>query len=311
MRTQRFWAAAATVAALVLSGCGTAAAPTSAPSDIVPAGPTSAVTAVPSGDYAPVTGPVGPDSADWQRLCHADAGPVDTAAIPGGPVKTAIASTFYAGEEANAETNANIDNIRLAWGSVADLATAPDSWGPIDPSAPGAYDTPHRNWYPEDGACSAGVTYLENPFYLALPTPDHDEIGRLTAAEPYVARAAAYLPELARFPGGSFGESESPFKNLWFEVTSASGEVAYGQLEDVGPSPLEGEPAADYEFVWGDAPTPRNEYNLGAGIDLSPALTRYLGTDGEGTVTFRAVSAEAVPPGPWRVVVTTAGPNWG
>lgn len=247
---------------------------------------------------------VGPGDQRYEALCRPALTPVDTTAINGGPWKEVNASTFYVGEEANA-ANANISNVWTAWYSnaVQHFGSGPDSWGPVNP------DEWEGQWYERDGLCPKGVVLKQNPFYIALPTPDHDEAGVLQEAEQWVVAASDYLPELKRFKDGKFADHESPFKDLWFEV-SYQGKSAFAQLEDVGPSNQTGAIAADYEYVWGDRSQPKNEFGLQAGIDLSPAVTDYLGTDGAGVVRWRAVPESEVPDGPWKVLPTSGNPDW-
>lgn len=222
----------------------------------------------------------------------------------GGPWKEVVASTFYIGEEAGA-SNANIDNISTAWNShaVRDFGGV-DRWGPKNPEE---WEGP---WYKRYGYLPAGFKPKQNAWYVALPTPDHDSKGRLTAAIPWVKSASAYLPELKKFKNGVFGETESPFKNLWVEVRLGS-KSAFAQLEDIGPSAHTGAIVADYSYVWGDASKPKNKFRMSAGIDISPAITDFLSTGGKATVRWRFVPASQVPKGPWMVTVTKTGPNWG
>jgi hypothetical protein len=210
-----------------------------------------------------------------------------------------VASTFYIGEAAG-PSNANISNVSLAWddtGAVAHFGGV-DRW---DPAA----------GVKRNGLCPQGFTPKQNPFYVALPVPDHGDRGVMPEAVPWVAAAAQYLPELRRFPGGAFGENDAPFKNLWVEITY-NGRSAYAQIEDVGPSDDQGETAADYAAVLGPEAHPviKNSFGLKALIDLSPAASDYLGTGGDARVSFRLVPASLVPPGPWKLVPTTAGPTW-
>lgn len=247
-----------------------------------------------------------PGGSLWQRLCYSRG---QKGSLSGGtPWKPAKASTFYIGEEANA-SNAQISNVQTAWSDFAltDFGSGPDGWGPKDP------DNWEGAWYKRNGWCPAlgknGVI-KQNPFYVALPTPDHDSNGKLTEAEPWVAKAAEYLPELTKYPGGHFSDDQAPFKNLWVQIKYGT-KVAYGQIQDVGPSDEQGVVAADYAYVWDPQVTDsKNSFGLKADIDLSPAITDYLSTGGNANVKFRIVPASQVPAGPWKVIVTTAGPHW-
>ncbi len=253
-------------------------------------------------------GAVAPGSAQYDRLCSPEPRQIDVQNIPGGPWKEVAASTFYIGEEANA-SNADITNVETQWYSdaVGHFGSGPDRWGPRDPSAPGAWDN-RADWYPRDGLCPAGVTLYQNPFYVALPTPDYDENRRLTEAEPWIWASRDILPELKRFENGKFKDGESPFKDLWIQV-EYGGRTAFGQLEDIGPADKTGAIVADYSYVWGDSPQPKNEFGMKAGIDLSPALTDYLGTNGEAMVRWRFVPTDQVPEA-WKILVTAGPPVW-
>ena len=270
-------------------------APDAAPAPTVPEGP------------PPVTD-ASPGSALYNQLCDPAPRQADLASITGGPWKQVVASTFYIGEGADA-SNAGISNVPTQWhdDAVRFFGSAPDFWGPRDPDAPGAWDS-RDTWYPRTGLCPQNVTLKENPFYVALPTPDYDEQGVLEALYPWLQQAASYLPELDMYPGGIFVDSQSAIKNRWVQI-EANGRTAFAQLEDVGPSDETGAIVADYEYVWGNAPSPKNDFALGAGIDLSPAVTDYLGTDGEGIVRWRFVPADQVPDS-WKLLVTDGPPDW-
>lgn len=247
---------------------------------------------------------------EWDELCHgegADSYPdSEMRTTTSGPTqwKNTVASTFYIGEEANA-SNAHIDNIWTAWYSHTDRRFGGvDSWGPSNPET---WSGPR---YKRDGWCPTGIKTIKlNPFYVALPALDHDENGLLEEAYPWVDKLAAYLPELRRFKDGVFGENQSPFKNLWVQV-EYKGRSVFAQWEDVGPSSHTGQLVSDYEYVAGDNEEPKNEFRLGAGIDLSPAATDYLGTRGQGDVRWRFVPGAYVPDGPWTVLATDERPDW-
>jgi hypothetical protein len=284
MRTTRFFAVLLPL--LAAAGCGSTHKAAASPR------PTSTSTRV--------TASAATDR--YEAMCHAKPKKYRYNGIEGGPWKPATASTFYIGEEANA-SNANISNISTAWSdfAVSDFGGV-DSWGPLDPTN---WDGP---WYERNGLCPEGFQAKENPFYVALPTPDHTS-HPLKAAEKWARIGARYLPELRRFHHGHFRDNQSPFKNLWVEVVF-QGRAAFGQLEDVGPSNFTGKNAADYRYVWGKSSNARNKFGLHAGADISPATTDYLGTHGDGKVRWRFVPKKQVPDGPWKVTVTTSGPHW-
>lgn len=301
----------------VLTGCGTAkpstaepaGAPASTPSSVMTPGPveTSPVktpSARPTTQAPKATGPIKPGTALHKQLCSATERQADVSQVTGTPWKKVKASTFYIGEEAG-PSNAGIDNIATAWDEHAATSFGGvDRWGPKDPDAPNAYDS-QDNWYPRTGLCPAGVTLRQNPFYLALPTPDYDEHGPLTAA---LTAAAKRLPELHKHTNGTFPDGTSPFKDLWVQV-SANGRTAFAQLEDIGPSDKTGAIVGDYDYVWGSDRKPQNKFGMEAGIDLSPALAMYLNVAGEGDVSWRFVPADQVPAA-WKLLVTSGPPNW-
>ena len=186
-----------------------------------------------------------------------------------------ITTEFWAGEGASS-ANGHISNAASAWD---------DFWGQDF----GCVDTPNsRNgWYP--AACVPN----ENPFYFALPYNDFINGNHKTTAYHTVYWANET----------TWGPLQSMLKNQWIEI-SAHGKTAYGQWEDVGPY---GE--TDSAYVFGSA-TPSNPRNHNAGLDLSPALTQYLGLNGEEASNWKFVKATDVPDGPWKKIITTRQINW-
>ena len=89
-------------------------------------------------------------------------------------------------------------------------------------------------------------------------------------------------------------------KNHWVEIKLGD-MVAYGQIEDVGPLYED-----DVDYVFGTAAPKYSK----SGIDLSPALTDYLGTNGMATVQWRFVEESDVATGPWRDTVTRSQINY-
>jgi hypothetical protein len=156
----------------------------------------------------------------------------------------------------------------------------------------------------------------ENPFYVALPYADHLDNGKLN-------------PDNTRIPwhDPATPATQSEMKNRWVEVqrkTNRATITAFGQVEDVGPSRyLSATQVSDPNYVFGPAGQdirqpvtvkPKNTFGQRAGIDLSPALAKYLGigTQGSGVVSWRFLNspdAAAIPQGPWKKVVTIAPPS--
>ena len=197
-----------------------------------------------------------------------------------------IATVFWVGEEAG-EENDFIDNIFSAW--MTDWV-----------SAFGGVDTPdERN--PQNVFHPAGFTPRENSFYLALPASEFDETGVILGAR----EASPWTEE-------PISSEESLFKNRWVEVMVRTPDgksvSCFGQWEDTGPGF-----DLQYEYVFGNAPVD-NDFGLGAGIDLSPALAICLGAEipssWSGEVSWRFADADEVSDGPWRQIITTSDPNW-
>jgi hypothetical protein len=143
----------------------------------------------------------------------------------------------------------------------------------------GGADSPgHRQGY-----LPAGHAPKVNPFYVALPFND--------LAYPDLAKQ--WLPKGWKAPQGARGRPVSACKDRWVEIKNESGDICYAQWEDVGPG---GGDNPDY--VFGDG-RPKNGM---AGIDVSPAVAKYLHLQPEGDgrrISWRFVDAEAVPPGYW------------
>jgi hypothetical protein len=119
-----------------------------------------------------------------------------------------------------------------------------------------------------------------NPFYVALPFND-----------------LAY-PELARkwTPVGWFREPRndkpvSACKDRWIEIKNQAGRICYAQWEDVGPSF-----ADDASYVFGPD-TVRPQAKMG--LDVSPAVAKYLGVNNSGMTSWRFVDDADVQPGMW------------
>ena len=196
----------------------------------------------------------------------------------------------------------------------------------FDPSAPDGsqvYSTYDALWEQHYGGCDGVVvngacqteprtaannyfpTHMvprENPFYLDLPFDD------LNDAKAFAERCQV-IP-WANDPGYAGHCSDPQFsymKNRWVKIVGPNGKTCYGQIEDAGPGQYHD---ATYVFGTTDARPANTKYN-GAGMDVSPALNGCLGfaelngdTD---KVSWQFVDDSAVPPGPWKIVVTTSG----
>jgi hypothetical protein len=160
--------------------------------------------------------------------------------------------------------------------------------------------TAAKNYFP-----NSGITPLENPFYLDLP---YDDINDTTA----FSDRCTDIP-WANDPGYVGHCTDATFsymKNRWVKITGPNTKVCYGQVEDAGPS--HGSLYHDAAYVFGttDAQPVQGQFN-NAGMDVSPALNGCLGfaeLDGEDDhVSWQFVDDEAVPAGPWTIVVTKSG----
>jgi hypothetical protein len=178
-----------------------------------------------------------------------------------------MASMFYVGEAAGPE-NANITNTASAW----DEQWQAHYGGVDDPQT-------REQWYP------VAFVPKQNPFYIALPYNDLNDQGARKSSAAQVYWAAPAAAEL------------SIVQHRWVQVCRGA-ECAYGQWEDAGPL---GED--DVPYVFGSA-RPANRWGLKAGIDVSPAIDDFLRLAGEATVSWRFIDASAVPPGPWRQIIT-------
>ena len=163
----------------------------------------------------------------------------------------------------------------------------------------------------EDGSCQTErrvadddyfptrMTPRQNPFYLDLP---FDDVNNPTAA----AQRSTVVP-WAHDPGWRerlADPARSIMKNRWVAVRKGS-RTCYGQIQDAGPGEYD-----DSRYVFGtDDARPKSRRYNGAGMDVSPALNGCLGfSELNGTsdrVDWWFVDDDDVPPGPWRMLVTT------
>jgi hypothetical protein len=203
---------------------------------------------------------------------------------PGYPEHTnVIASVFWVGEGESTD-NGFIQNRSSAW---------EEDWQ----GRFGGEDSPDAR----SGYCPTAFIPRENAFYVALPYNDLDALGKrrpeAASTVPWFAAAEAASTADGGTGRKPDGRLQSVLEHRWVEV-SLQGRRCYGQWEDVGPF-LEDDAA----YVFGTA-APRNKVDLGAGIDLSPAMGICLRVDGDAIVSWRFVEQREVPQGPWSVVVT-------
>ena len=200
--------------------------------------------------------------------------PGSVPAVGAGLHTDIITTIFWAGEGADA-SNAYISNTPSAWDEIWS-----EHFGGVD-------DPTRRNgYYP------AAFTPRENPFYFALPYSDFDDQGR---RKPTAGNCSRY--------SGVTSPETSWCKNTWIRITKG-GVSAYAQWQDVGPMETD-----DTDYVFGTG-RPRNTNLSKAGLDVSPAVRDYLSLRDVDSTNWQFVSPGAVPPGPWKQIVTTSGLYW-
>jgi hypothetical protein len=182
--------------------------------------------------------------------------------------KVGISTTvFWIGEQAT--DNNPIGNDKSAWDSswVA-------NYGGID-----SPDSEARlHFVPVD------FVPRQNPFYVALPYNDVD--GHHTKSE-----AALIIPW---FKYSFVRDGQSVCKGRWIAIRHGL-KVCYAQWEDVGPFQTD-----HWQYVFGNE-RPRPNRNQDAGLDVSPAVSQYLGLDSIGSCDWKFVDFIQVPAGPWAL----------
>jgi len=133
---------------------------------------------------------------------------------------------------------------------------------------------------------------LENSFYFALPFNDLDENGKQKKD------IKKYIPWYKE----NFKE-KSLLKNKWIKI-EANNKVAYAQWEDVGPF---GE--NDINYVFGKA-KPKNKINNNAGLDVSPAVKKYLNLKDIDKTDWQFIDEKEVQEGPWKKIITKTNVIW-
>lgn len=120
-----------------------------------------------------------------------------------------------------------------------------------------------------------------NPFYIALPFNDLA----------YPEKAQRWLPAGWYKPQRRGEKPVSACQGRWIEIKNRRGLVCYAQWEDVGPL------VSDHaEYVFGpERPTTLTR----AGLDVSPAVAKYLGIDSTAITSWRFVDDADVQPGMW------------
>jgi hypothetical protein len=121
-----------------------------------------------------------------------------------------------------------------------------------------------------------------NPFYIALPFNDLV----------YPDKARRWIPSNWFKPSRN-GKPVSACQDRWVEIKSMSGRTCFAQWEDVGPLRYD-----HAEYVFGNE---RPDTLTHAGLDVSPAVAKYLGinTHGAARTSWRFVDPPDVQPGMW------------
>lgn len=199
-----------------------------------------------------------------------------------------VSTTFWVGEIFNSGPNGSqvISTYDAHWEA---------HYGGCDGLVQGAVCRTERR-VAANGYFPRHMTPKQNPFYLDVPFDDvNDPIAAAVRARvvPW-----AHLPAYrARLPH----PNQSIMKNHWVEIRS-QGHICFGQVEDAGPGRYH-----DANYVFGSHPPSNRLYNH-AGMDVSPALNgclHFKELNGENDVVrWRFVEPRAVPPGPWRKLVT-------
>jgi hypothetical protein len=187
------------------------------------------------------------------------------------PFKVTMTTLFWVGEPSDSE-NDFIPNDQSYWDKDWQLR-----YGGID-------DPMRRN-----GHWPADFTPKENPFYVALPYGEFARGDKLKLDALHVPWYRTGLDPL--------------LKNRWVEIRLGE-RSCFAQWQDVGPC---GED--DFAFVFGGATNPLNTFGAEAGLDVSPAVWRYLSMRDNDFTAWRFIHAAEVPPGPWTEIVTTSGNN--
>ena len=150
----------------------------------------------------------------------------------------------------------------------------------LTPNSPSNYSSPWHGVHGAGGLSKETPSEL-NPFYVALPFNDlaFQEAGR-------------WVPASWRPASASTALTTSACKDRWVEIKGRNGRICYAQWEDVGPLRND-----DAEYVFGAA---RPHEPSQAGLDVSPAIAKYLGLDRHDDLTsWRFIDAGNVPSGLW------------
>jgi hypothetical protein len=178
------------------------------------------------------------------------------------PWKSDIVTTVFWIGEGSAPGVSNTTNHSSAW----DI-----NWEHNNGGADGQDDL--IGYAPSDHAA------LLNPFYVALPFNDLA----------YPEMTSRWLPS-GWYRRQHHGEKPvSACQHRWIMIKNLKGRVCFAQWEDVGPLVTD-----NPEYVFGSE-RPRAR----AGLDVSPAVAKYLGIDSTAITSWRFVDDADVQPGMW------------
>jgi hypothetical protein len=144
----------------------------------------------------------------------------------------------------------------------------------------GGFDDPEKSHRKE--FTPVKFTPRQNPFYCALPYNDKSTNGH----RPEAPRVVPWFKESYQGPG------VSTCKGRWIAIRKGN-KVAYAQWEDAGPFRTD-----HWQYVFGNE-RPKPNLNKGAGLDVSPAVRDYLGTNDTDVTDWKFVDFSEVPHGPW------------
>jgi hypothetical protein len=144
----------------------------------------------------------------------------------------------------------------------------------------------HNNGGADDQNDMSGYASREhastlNPFYVALPFNDLA----------YPDKTARWLPAGWYKPYHHGEKPVSACKDRWVEIKNRAGRYCFAQWEDVGPVVTD-----DAEYVFGSEPPSAIQ---GRGLDVSPAVAKYLGIESTARTSWRFVDDGDVLPGMW------------
>lgn len=142
----------------------------------------------------------------------------------------------------------------------------------------------HNNGGADDQYALSGYASSEhastlNPFYVALPFNDLA----------YPDKTNRWLPQNWSRPSRRGEKMVSACQHRWIEIKNLAGRVCFAQWEDVGPVVTD-----DAEYVFGTS-----RPSASRGLDVSPAVAKFLGLGSTAYTSWRFVDDEDVQPGMW------------